>query len=94
MSDDVYTDRSIRSLHALHRSDQAFTPTLNASIDLNYELTRDISLKFGAQVAFYLGQCKPCKHQSRMLDNPNANLENFAVGPASSEIHLHSFHRR
>lgn len=70
VGDDVFADGLFDGRH-LARSGSAFTPVLNASFEMNYLLTRDVSIKWGGQVAYIWNGI----HRANTLgieDNPNS----------------------
>lgn len=80
VGDDVFADGLLDN-RFVTRSSSAFTPVLNASVDMSYTVTRDISVKIGGQVSYIWNGMSRLNTLS-IDDNPNSSLglANGAVG--------------
>lgn len=54
-SDEIYLGSELLDVVERNRSDSFFTPQLDAGAELTYGITRDISLRAGAQIAYFWG---------------------------------------
>ena len=75
--DDVFPD-GFRGNTFSTRSSSSFTPVLNASLDMSYTVTRDISVKLGGQIS-YIWNGVNRLNTLGINDNPNST-----AGPVGS----------